>query len=120
MNHDTSDAIKLVVINKIQELSQKIKELGLFAFGDADLYVKTSWLDYIYPGTPSDDYISKTIEEGIDWLSKQSHPMGFSGCRFHMGLYIDILDEPTLIKSYEAEKLARLKRAEMDYSYENI
>ena len=120
MNYKTRDAIQLILIQKIRELNEHIKEIGRIIPGEQNLYVITGWSDNKYHGNPNEEYRSKTIEEGITWLSKQSHPMGFSGCHYYMHLCMDLLGEMVVIKSYEAEKLARLRRAEMDYHYEDF
>lgn len=120
MNYKTRDSIKLLIIREIERRNEEIKQLESFDFSDDDLYVYTEWSDSYYPDNPSDNYKSKTVEEAINWLSKQHHPMNFSKCFYHMGLYIDVLDDNICIKTYDAEKLARAKRAEMDYHYEEF
>lgn len=37
-----------------------------------------------------DEFICKTLDEAVLWLSKQEHPMGYSGCNMSIGLYINI------------------------------
>ena len=113
MDHKITDAILLAIKAKTSELSEQLSELAKLTFSDKDLYFKTEWSDWQYPGCPSDENIHKTLDDAVLWLSKQSHPMGFSGCRMHIGLYVNILDEPTLIESFDAEKLAREKRSEL-------
>jgi len=111
MDNNTTNAIRLAIENKTNELSEQLKELNNLTFSDEDLYFKTYWSDSQYPGSPSEKKESKTLDEAVLWLSKQEHPMGVSGCYMHIGLYIDLLYEPTLIQSFDAKKLAREKRS---------
>jgi hypothetical protein len=111
MNYKIRDAINLAIARKATELITQLEELVNVLFTDEDIYFEASWSDHIYPGCPHNETRKDTVEECIVWLSQQSHPMGFTGCRMHIGMYVDVLEEPTLIKSYEAEKLAMAHRA---------
>jgi len=104
------DEIRLVVARKVTELTEQIKELTNYKFASKDKYFKVSWFDNIYPGRPSDKFESKSLEGAVIWLSEQSHPMGFTGCYMSIGMYVNIADDEIRLKSYDAEKLARLKR----------
>jgi hypothetical protein len=108
-----SAAIRLIISKKAKKLTEELEELAKWNYKDEDLYYKADWSDFIYPYSPSNDGVFKTLDDAVLWLSKQEHPMGFSGCQMCIGLYIDIFDKPAFIEGYDAEKLARAKRAEL-------
>lgn len=105
------DKIKKAIDEQIDNLKSQIKTLEEHPIDVNDVKYKVWWSDNIYPGRPEDDNTTDSFESAINWLSRQSHPMGFSGC--YMGVYsFIVIDEVEIeIESFrDVEKLASERR----------
>lgn len=105
MDSKIEAAIQLAIKTEKEKLLNQLKSLDDVTFRNEDLFYKAAWSDSYYPGCPEGEKDCKTLDEAVQWMSQQDHPMGFSGCHIHIGLYVYLFGKETLIETFDFDKL---------------
>jgi len=103
---DVKLKVKEKFSDRMEALQSEIDSLNEYVLNPTDLYYKASWNDNYYPSRPSGYAEFKTLKDAVIWLSKEDHPMGFSGCYMSIELCVDISNDTIVLEEYDAEDLA--------------
>lgn len=97
---------------RIDDLNKQLAILNSLQYKEEDIKYFVEWYDDHYDLVAKNANITNTLDEAVDWLFNESHPMSFRGVSKSIYSYIVIGDEKLILKYYNVKELIDAKKKE--------